>query len=113
MRRRAGSVTPTYSTDRDLLFSKYTASRTVSTVEEAQTALSNLAIFDDTAFKRKVSLETDDDWSSFLGDCRDGDVFSLEMILKKCYTAAYSMPPSPNSQIRTKSSSSSPPAVTI
>jgi len=114
-------VTPTYSTDRDILQSHYPNSRSVSSIAEAKLALSKLAIFDDTTFKRRVPLLTDADWSDFMSSCQDENnpgYYSLELILKKCYTAAYSMPPSPSSQLRTQTSkdsvgSSSPSALAI
>jgi hypothetical protein len=113
MRSRSGSVTPTYSTDRDVLTSHYPTARTVSSVEEAKVAVSKLAIYDDTTFKLRVPLETDADWSEFVSSCRDEDNpkrYNLELILKKCYTAAYSMPPSPSSQIRAQDSKDDAPA---
>jgi hypothetical protein len=120
MRSRSGSITPTYSIDRDILQSHYPTSRSVSSIEEAKIAISKLAIFDDSAFKRRVPLETDADWSDFVSSCRDEKnpgSYSLELILKKCYTAAYSMPPSPSSQLRIQgskdSTSSTPSALAI
>ena len=119
MRSRSGSVTPTYSTDRDVLTSHYPTARTVSSVEEAKVAVSKLAIYDDTTFKLRVPLETDADWSEFINSCRDEndpDSYNLELILKKCYTAAYSMPRSPSSQIRaqgSKDDAASPSALAI
>jgi hypothetical protein len=112
-------VTPTYSTDRDILQSHYPNSRSVASIAEAKAAVSKLAIFDDSTFKRRVPLVTDADWSDFVGSCQDErnpGHYSLELILKKCYTAAYSMPPSPSSQLRTQSSkdsASSPSALAI
>lgn len=118
MRKRSGSVTPAYSTDRQLLSSHYPGTQTVQTLGEAKTAVSKLAIYDDTTFKRRVTLETEADWSDFLESCRDvgnPTAFNLESLLKKCYTTAYSMPPSPTSLIRLKKSeeSESPSALAI
>ena len=107
MRSRSGSVTPAYSTDRDLLRSHYPGASTLSSIEEVKTAISKLSIFDDTTFKRRVPLETDADWSNFVSSCCDEcdpGSYNLDLLLKKCYTAAYSMPPSPTSQIRTQDS---------
>jgi hypothetical protein len=106
MRSRSGSITPAFSTDRDLLKSHYPDASTVSSIEEAKIAVSKLSIFDDTTFKRRVPLATEADWSDFVSSCHDEcdpSSYNLELLLKKCYTAAYSMPSSPNSLIRTRS----------
>ncbi len=112
MRRRSGSVTPAYSTDRALLTSHYPGVLTVASLEEAKSAISKLAIYDDTTFKRRASLETDADWSDFLESCKDENdsaSYNLELLLKKCYTTAYSMPQSPTTMLRsTRSGESSP-----
>jgi len=118
MRSRSGSITPTYSTDRDVLTSHYPTARTVSSVEEAKTAVSKLAIYDDTTFKQRVPLETDADWSEFISSCRDENApesYNLELILKKCYASAYSFPSPPSSQIRAQGSkdAASPSALAI
>eukprot|EP00558_Chaetoceros_sp_UNC1202_P000269 CAMPEP_0197261550 /NCGR_PEP_ID=MMETSP1429-20130617/84602_1 /TAXON_ID=49237 /ORGANISM="Chaetoceros sp., Strain UNC1202" /LENGTH=120 /DNA_ID=CAMNT_0042725821 /DNA_START=221 /DNA_END=583 /DNA_ORIENTATION=+ len=114
-RTRSGSITPAYSTDRALLLSHYPDTKTVASLEEAKIAVSKFGIFEDTTFKKRVPLETDADWYNFASSCRDesgseSGAYSLEMLLKKCYAAAYSMPPSPNSTARSQQTSSSPPA---
>ena len=119
MRSRSGSITPAYSTDRALLLSHYPTTRIVSSLEEAKSAASKLTIFEDTAFKRRVFLLSDEDWLNFLDSCRDEsdpNKYSLELLLKKCYHSTYSMPPSPTSLSRTQSSeaeTSNAPALTI
>jgi hypothetical protein len=112
MRKRSGSITPAYSTDRSLLFSHYPGVCVVSSLEEAKSAVSKLAIFDDTTFQRRVTLETDADWSGFVDSCRDiqdPNAYNLELLLKKCYTSAYSMPVSPSSVLKPQKSANSSP----
>lgn len=99
MRSRSGSITPTYSTDRDLLKSLYPDTPSVKSMDEAKEAMSKLTIFDHSTFKKRVPLDTIEECSAFMESCRDGDggVYVLESLLKKCYSVAFSMPPSPKS----------------
>ena len=100
MRRRSGSITPTYSTDRDLLLASYPGGKAVASIDEVKTAVSKLAIFDDATFQRKVPLTTIEEWTEFASTCHDEaepEKYNLEKCLKKCYSAAYSMPASPKS----------------
>jgi hypothetical protein len=92
---------------------------TVASLDDVKSAISKLAIFDDTTFKRRVTLDTDADWSEFAESCRDDQdtsAYNLELLLKKCYSATYSMP-SPPSLLRPsrtgRSGSSSPSALAI
>lgn len=99
MRSRSGSITPTYSTDRDLLKSLYPDTPSVASMDEAKEAMSKLSIFDHSTFKKRVPLDTIEECSAFMESCRDenGGVYVLESLLKKCYSVAFSMPPSPKS----------------
>lgn len=100
-RQRSASITPTYSTDLALL-NVYNPTPIVSTLEEAVSALSALEICKNTTFKKRVSLESAQEWSDFLQSCTDSNNnINLEAALKKCYSLAYSMPPSPSFQART------------
>lgn len=102
MRSRSGSITPTYSTDRDLLKSLYPNTASVKTTQEAKEAMSKLTIFEHSTFKKRVPLDTIEECSSFMESCRDeihGE-YVLDNLLKKCYTVAFSMPPSPKSSVR-------------
>ncbi len=106
MRSRSGSITPAYSTDRALLLSNYPSSRAVSSTE-AKDAIARFAIYDDPTFKRRVQITTEEEWSTFLEGCRDENEpgnYNLELLLKKCYSSTFSMPPSPTAQIRSQKS---------
>ena len=100
-RRRSLSITPTYSTDRTVLLSS-NPSALASSTEDAITALLALNICNDSTFKRRAKLESLEEWTVFLESCTDSskNMINLESALKKCYSLAYSMPPSPFSQRR-------------
>ena len=100
-RRRSLSITPTYSTDRTVLLSS-NPSALASSTEDAITALLALNICNDSTFKRRAKLESLEEWTIFLESCTDSskNMINLESALKKCYSLAYSMPPSPFSQRR-------------
>lgn len=113
-RQRSLSITPTYSTDRAILLqNKPNAS--AANVEEAIEALLSLNICNDSTFKRRANLESQEDWSTFLESCVDvsKNVINLESALKKCYSLAYSMPPSPIAQQRATSAIQDPTLLSI
>ena len=101
-RQRSSSITPTFSNDRALLLS-HKPSAIASNVEEARSTLSLLGISQDSAFQRRAGLESVKEWTEFLESCTEetDKTINLEAALKKCYSIAYSMPPSPLSQQRT------------
>ena len=101
-RQRSLSITPTYSSDRELLRSNNLTSQ-VSTVDEAKAALLSLDISNDATFQRRV--KSDEEWSHLLQSCTSAETskIDLEVALKKCYSLAFSMPPSPLSKQRATS----------
>ena len=95
-RQRSLSITPTFSTDRDLLLS-HNPSALAATVDEAKSALSMVDIYRDEGFQRRAKLDTIQEWGMFLETCAEpNNEINLEKALKKCYAVAYSMPSSPN-----------------
>ena len=100
-RQRSLSITPTYSTDRAVLLETKPNAIALS-VDEAKSALSTLDIYKDATFKRRVKLDSIEEWTDFLQSCTDSNnSINLEVALKKCYSNAYSMPPSPMAHSRT------------
>ena len=98
VRIRSASITPTFSTDRALLHSSFPESRIVSSLEDARAEVSKWMITEASAFQRRANLTTDDDWNSFMKSCTpEGQPSSidLDVLLKKCYSITYTMPPSP------------------
>ena len=108
MRKRSSSITPTYSTDRALLLSRYTeAPRTVTSHAEARDAVLQWGIGTDPTFKRRSNLNTEEDWSAFVESCTIPETqggeevkIDLDQLLKKCYSVAFSMPMSPSANVR-------------
>ncbi len=113
-RQRSLSITPTYSYDRATLL-KSRATPSASSVEDAIAALLSLNICNDSTFKRRSNLKSEEDWAAFLESCIDASSKSinLEAALKKCYALAYSMPPSPVAQHRGTSSINDPTILSI
>jgi len=105
----SSTITPTYSTDRDLLLARYpTTARHVSpSVAEARTAFLQWGISTDSTFQRRVNLDTDAAWTAFVESCIVDEnlssserVIDMDLLLKKCYAVAFSMPSSPVSHSR-------------
>ena len=67
-----GSIIPAYPTNRSLLFSYFPGVTAVASLDDVKSAVSKLAIFDDTTFKRRFTLNTNADWSEFTESCQDG-----------------------------------------
>jgi len=100
------SITPTYSTDRDILVKCFpsTSEYVASSLTEAKTIFSQWGISNDSTFQRRVKgVDTDTAWIEFVRSCiMVGSTTNVDMnsLLRKCYTVAFSMPPSPVSHAR-------------
>jgi hypothetical protein len=112
MRQRSSSITPTYSTDRALLLSSFpTSPRLVFSLDDARKAVLSWGIGSDNTFVHRTNLETDADWLEFIRPClvvsghqssqgvsgltTSSFTADLELLLKRCYSVAYGINPSP------------------
>ena len=100
MRNRSASITPTYSTDLEILLTNHPNVRVVPSPAEAREELLKWGISTASAFQRRSNLASNDDWTSFFESCITEHPpygYDLELLLKKCYAVAYGFGGSPKS----------------